>query len=200
MNRIASARGAHRPLSAILLAPALVWALGALGLVAAMPAAAVACSCIVGSRMSMYERATDVFLARVVDEAGVHAAGAHEAGAHEASAPAAVDATPTPVASWASAGAAIAGGTGKRHFTLEVTETLKGGASGRVDVDTPGDEAACGYPFEVGQTYVVFAHHGQHGLHTDLCSGTVTGEGLNPTLEAVRELSAYTHSHGGGGR
>jgi hypothetical protein len=126
--------------------------------------------------MSMFERATDVFLGKVLE--GPPAAAPHESS--------------TSSAGWSASGV---GKAEKRHFLIEVDETLKGNARGQIDVDTPGDEAACGYLFEVGKTYVVFAHRGAHGLHTDCCMGTVTGEGLNPTLEEARKLSEYAHSH-----
>jgi len=142
---------------------------------AAVASPAGACSCISGSRMALFEKATDVFLGKVVE--GPPVAPSDEA---------------TPSAGWGAVGAA---NPGKRHFQVEVSETLKGGVSGQIEIDTPGDEAACGYPFEVGRTYVIFAHHGTHGLHTDLCMGTVTGEGLSPTLEEVRRLSAFAKSH-----
>lgn len=161
---------AHRRIvSALALAIAVVAAVAA-------PPPVGACSCISGSRMAMFDKATDVFLGKVVSGPPV--------------APPSGEATPS--AGWGAVGAA---NPGKRHFQVEVSETLKGGVSGQVEIDTPGDEAACGYPFEVGQTYVIFAHHGTHGLHTDTCMGTVTGEGLSPTLEEVRRLSAFAKSH-----
>lgn len=169
---------------------------------ATAPGLALACSCISGSRMAMFERATDVFVGKVVEGPPGEAASEVEPGSSGASTASSSSREATgSAAAWGATGAPDASGASsmsgvmKRHFQIEVSETLKGVATGQVDVDTPGSEAACGFSFEVGKTYVVFARRGAHGLHTDLCSGTVTGEGMAPTLEQARELSAFAHAH-----
>lgn len=152
----------------------------ALLLVPAWPARA--CMCIPTSLSAMFERATDVFVAKVV-------AGPVPSPDPEA----------TPAAGWSSGHSTGAGGgtsVGKVSFTLEVSETLKGTASGSLEIDTPADPALCGYPFQAGETYLVLAHHGTHGIHTDLCMGTTTGESLPPALAELRKLADFERRTG----
>jgi hypothetical protein len=40
-----------------------------------------------------------------------------------------------------------------------------------LEVNTPRDGATCGYPFEEGQEYLVYAY-GKQGLVVDSCNGT----------------------------
>lgn len=49
----------------------------------------------------------------------------------------------------------------------------KGNSSGVVTITTPQDSAACGFSFEMGKTYIVYAHETEDGqLGTTLCSRT----------------------------
>lgn len=145
-------------------------------LVPALATPAHACSCIPESRMSMYERATDVFIGTVASGPEALAGG-----------PAA-----TPAPGWNTVGSG-----GKVLYTLDVGETFKGGATGRVEVSTPSDSAACGYPFEVGKQFLVFARRGTHHLHTDLCMGTAGGESLAPATEEIRKIAEFSRRSGG---
>ena len=54
--------------------------------------------------------------------------------------------------------------------TLRVSEVWKGPKRATLEVSTPSDEAACGYTFEEGQEYLVYAYGKQH-LKVDACSG-----------------------------
>ena len=137
---------------------------------------ALACSCVPESRMSMFDRATDVFLATV------------------ASGPEAITGGPaaTPAPGWNAVGLG-----GKVLYTLDVSESFKGSASGHVEVSTPADSASCGYPFEVGKTFLVFARRGTHHLHTDLCMGTAGGESLAPATEEIRKIAEFARRSGG---
>ena len=126
--------------------------------------------------MSAFERASDVFLATV------------------ASGPQAPEGGPaaTPAPGWNSVGSG-----GKVIYALDITETFKGGATGHVEVSTPADSAACGYPFEVGKSFLVFARRGTHHLHTDLCMGTAGGESLAPATEEIRKAADFARRSSG---
>lgn len=117
----------------------------------------------------MVELVTDVFIGKVV-----------------AAPPA------TPAAEASPGGPVVVGlaGGSRVEFTLEVIESLKGSARGRVQVVTPKDEAACGFPFKVGETYLVFAKQkvGETELFTDLCKGNASGDELPAQAEEVRRV------------
>ena len=55
--------------------------------------------------------------------------------------------------------------------TLRVSETWKGTDQGTLEVSTPSQGSACGYAFEEGQEYLVFAY-GKQDLKVDACGGT----------------------------
>jgi hypothetical protein len=58
-------------------------------------------------------------------------------------------------------------------YTFEVTDVYKGGpVAAEAVVRTADNSAACGFPFEEGQTYLVMATSSSAGLETNLCSGT----------------------------
>jgi hypothetical protein len=66
-----------------------------------------------------------------------------------------------------------------RHVFVEVLEVWKGESpeGALVRVDTSADTASCGFPFQVGETYVIFASNGSDGLgtlSTNLCTATGT--------------------------
>jgi hypothetical protein len=57
--------------------------------------------------------------------------------------------------------------------TLRVSEVWKGSKQQTVQVATDvADGASCGYPFEKGQKYLVYAYGGQQDLKTDGCTET----------------------------
>ena len=62
---------------------------------------------------------------------------------------------------------------------FRVGKTYKGHPGGWVTIGTPANEAACGYDFEMGDRYTVFAYDEKDGYSTNLCSGTKRG-GINP--------------------
>src|SRR5581483_1825446 len=77
-------------------------------------------------------------------------------------------------------------------FGFDVTESLKGRATGHVTVVTHADASACGVAFKPGTKYLVFARQGAHGLHTDTCMGTIgASEGMEQALPDVRKLAAF---------
>ncbi|WP_084961772.1 hypothetical protein [Thermoactinospora rubra] len=88
--------------------------------------------------------------------------------------------------------------------TFEADQIYKGAAKARFDVATNADSAACGYAFQKGRRYLVFAARGESGLfavdpgvalHTSLCSGNMAlragkgplkkGDGLPGSGETV---------------
>jgi hypothetical protein len=140
----------------------------------ALPARdAAACTCTPMATATMFDRATDVFVGTVVAAA--------PSGATEGT-------TPTPGA-WAAERLGPAGA----HFEIDVAETLKGRAAGRVQVETPSDSTSCGHPFHPGERTLVFARRTRAGLHTDVRMGTTAGEGLEPELQRVRAQAAFLH-------
>jgi hypothetical protein len=55
------------------------------------------------------------------------------------------------------------------YVTLKVSETWKGEAQETVEVRTVSSGASCGYPFERGEEYLVYA---SRGMEVQLCSET----------------------------
>jgi hypothetical protein len=74
---------------------------------------------------------------------------------------------------------------------LAVTEILAGDVGAEVEVHTPPDSAACGYPFEVGREELVYAVLDDDGrLQTNLCDRTA------PVAEADDDLAALGEGSG----
>ena len=65
--------------------------------------------------------------------------------------------------------------------TLRVSEVWKGPEQGTLEVATSSQESACGYPFEEGQEYLVYA---ERGFKVHLCSETkpLSKAGMNLQL------------------
>jgi hypothetical protein len=66
--------------------------------------------------------------------------------------------------------------------TFRVSEVWKGPEQRTLEVHTALMGASCGYPFEEGQEYLVYAYTGKQGLEVDLCNGT------QPLTEAEADL------------
>ncbi|RMG42356.1 MAG: hypothetical protein D6719_06510 [Candidatus Dadabacteria bacterium] len=62
--------------------------------------------------------------------------------------------------------------SGSVKITFKVTKTIKGSDKDQVSVTTNKSSAACGYPFQRGQFYRVYAYTYKGQLTTGLCSGT----------------------------
>src|SRR5215471_12180154 len=58
------------------------------------------------------------------------------------------------------------------RFHFQVEQTIKGAAAGTVAVDTRADSAACGYPFERGVKYLVYASRETDSFGVSFCSRT----------------------------
>lgn len=78
---------------------------------------------------------------------------------------------------------------------FEVSKVWKGKVEQQLVVTTPASEASCGYSFQEGEEYLVYAYAQEAELQTNLCSGTkplseaqadlaVLGEGETPTAES----------------
>jgi hypothetical protein len=62
-------------------------------------------------------------------------------------------------------------GGGTATATVRVSEVWKGTKQETLEVSTPVSGMSCGYPFEEGQEYLVYAY-GKQDLKVDLCSET----------------------------
>ncbi len=69
-------------------------------------------------------------------------------------------------------GTATASGPGNDTVTLRASEVWKGTDQGTLQVSTPSQGIACGFHFEEGQEYLVYAYGGQQRLEVDICTET----------------------------
>ena len=97
----------------------------------------------------------------------------------------------TPQESLASSDAVFTGtvlsltpGQGTQEVRLRVEGTWKGAKCGEVTGVTALDEAACGFGFQEGTSYLVYATKNQGKLSTNLCTRT------KPTASASEDLAA----------
>jgi hypothetical protein len=60
----------------------------------------------------------------------------------------------------------------ERVVTFRVSAAHRGSVGTKVEVRTGGSSASCGFPFEEGERYLVYAHQGAGGLATGICSRT----------------------------
>lgn len=86
---------------------------------------------------------------------------------------------------------------GGLEVTLRVKKVWKGAPEQEVKVHTAGTSAACGYPFVVGKTYLVYAVRDEADpLRVSLCSRTALLEDAGEDLEFLgrpsHELDAKT--------
>jgi hypothetical protein len=65
---------------------------------------------------------------------------------------------------------------------FEMSEALRGALTARVEVRTAAADAMCGYPFQMGREYLVYAQQEDGRLVTGLCSGT------KPLADAAGDL------------
>lgn len=56
------------------------------------------------------------------------------------------------------------------QITFAVSSVYKGQAQQMVAISTAADGAQCGYPFELGEQYLVYGCSSEDGLHAGLCS------------------------------
>jgi hypothetical protein len=71
---------------------------------------------------------------------------------------------------------------------LLVRRAWKGITEEAVAVGTPSQGSACGYPFEIGQNYLVYAYrHRADQLHTNVCSRTTLLGSASADLQILGE-------------
>jgi carboxypeptidase family protein len=70
-----------------------------------------------------------------------------------------------------------------------VSEAIQGPKTPTAVSSTEEKGSGCGFPFQVGQTYLVYAFRQADGLHTDICSGTGTLSEKTDDLEILREAA-----------
>ncbi len=80
-------------------------------------------------------------------------------------------------------------------ITFDVTDVWKGEVSETQTITTPRDSASCGYAFEMGMDYLVYAYEGEDGLQTNLCSRTTL---LTAEVEDLDALGDSSRSEIGG--
>jgi len=148
--------------------------LGLHGMVGAAPA--VACSCMQPPPpQEALAQSDHVFegLVHAVDGTGEGGGDASEGGAG-------ADGSSGPD------GALPAPGGSRVRVTFEVVRTWKGADAERFEVRTADNSAACGYPFEPGETYLVYADDGDDGAPTTgLCSRTRPVEAAEQDLDVL---------------
>ncbi len=87
-------------------------------------------------------------------------------------------------------GSSIAASWPTETVSFQVSEVWKGPERETLEVSTATQGITCGYAFEEGREYLVYAYTGKQGLEVDLCSETI------PLSEAGADLAVL----GEGGR
>src|SRR6266581_1125351 len=77
---------------------------------------------------------------------------------------------------------------GRVKVTLSVSERFRGAAGDSLVVNTELGTEACGYPFEVGHEYLVFAYENQGKVTVTTCSGTQPSKMAVARIEQLRAL------------
>ena len=80
-----------------------------------------------------------------------------------------------------------------RLVRLSVNESFRGDASNMVSVLTGRGGGDCGYPFKVGETYLVYASKVNGSLQTGICSRTRPLDQAVEDLEFLHSLSSQSH-------
>jgi hypothetical protein len=70
----------------------------------------------------------------------------------------------------------------RRLVTFKVIRAYRGGVESTIQIATGSSDADCGYPFEIGDRYLVYAHDSAGTLSTGLCSRT------RPLSKAAEDL------------
>lgn len=73
------------------------------------------------------------------------------------------------------------------RYTFEVKQVWKGAANPSIVVSSARDGASCGYTFEQGREYLVYANTLEGGLETSLCSRTAQLAQAQDDLAALGE-------------
>jgi hypothetical protein len=87
--------------------------------------------------------------------------------------------------------------SGSRRARVRVTEAFHGVASGTIDVFTGGGGGDCGYGFQSGQSYLIYAERQPDGkLYTGICSRTRPVNEASLDLAYLRERARRPRSLG----
>lgn len=81
--------------------------------------------------------------------------------------------------------------------TFEVDQVWKGTGNATVSVRTEPNEAECGFNFEVGESYLVYAHERSSGLGTSLYHRTSELDRADEDLEALGQGASPVPDEGG---
>lgn len=74
-------------------------------------------------------------------------------------------------------------------IAMEVKSSWKGVEEGEIELRTAQDTAACGYPFEYGKAYIVYASKSDGELWASLCSRTRLLQGGEDEVRALDEVA-----------
>jgi len=75
----------------------------------------------------------------------------------------------------------------QRSISFRVLRTYRGDVSGLVTVLTASDDADCGFDFDTGSQYLVYADRVDVStLHTSICTGTSLSQHAAPALRVLR--------------
>jgi hypothetical protein len=77
---------------------------------------------------------------------------------------------------------------GSVKVTLSVSERFRGNSGNSLIIRTERGTEACGYPFEVGHEYLVFANEFQGNLNVTTCSATQPAKMAVATIRQLRSL------------
>jgi len=99
------------------------------------------------------------------------------------------------------------------RVTFAITEAFRGVTGKEVDIFTSDNSASCGYGFDRGGTYIVYAHEYPKGggkLHTNICTRTQRYSESSPDIAYAKSLAkapagavisgVVIHVREGGGR
>ena len=82
---------------------------------------------------------------------------------------------------------------GRVKVTLSVSERFRGAAGDSLVVNTELGTEACGYPFEVGHEYLVFANENQGNVTVTICTATQPSKVAVARIEQLRALRDGTN-------
>ena len=74
------------------------------------------------------------------------------------------------------------------RVTFELDKAWKGISKQQVTIQTRASSASCGYSFETGERYLVYAQSDENAYRTHLCTRTVRLEDAQPDMEAFEQL------------
>ncbi len=75
-------------------------------------------------------------------------------------------------------------------YTFEVTEVFRGMPARRVQVSAGNDGASCGYQFQIGEEYLVYANEDNGVLSTNLCNGNKVLQDAASDLRYLRRMGS----------